>query len=87
MKNKNQSVGLLDDVRSSMSAYRHGPAPWYERVAPEHAAELAAIKAAWLAGELGNRKKTLARNISSKLRARGISQVGEQGVISWLEKA
>ena len=87
MKTKSQSGGLLDDVRDAMEAVRHGPARWYERVAPEHLEDLAAIKAAWKAGELGTRKKTLARNISAKLRARGISDVGEQGVVSWLSEA
>jgi tRNA A37 threonylcarbamoyladenosine biosynthesis protein TsaE len=47
--------------------------------------KLAALKAAWLAGELGSRKKTLARNISARLQERGISDVGEQGVIAWLD--
>ena len=87
MKTKSRSGGLLDDVREAMAAVRHGPSRWYERVAPEHQAELAAIKAAWLAGELGSRRKTLARNISARLRERGISDVGEQGVIAWLNDA
>ena len=84
MKTKSQS-GLLDDVRQAMAAVRHGSKKWHEKVAPEHQAELAAIKAAWLAGELGSRRKTLARNISARLRERGISDVGEQGVIAWLD--
>lgn len=86
MKTKSRSVGLLDDVREAMAAARHGAATWYERVAPEHVDELNAIKAAWKAGELGTRKKTLARSISTKLRARGISDIGEQGVLAWLDK-
>ena len=85
MAKKSQSSGLLDDVREAMAAVRHGSKKWYEKVADEHQAELAAIKAAWLAGELGSRRKTLARNISARLRARGISDVGEQGVIAWLD--
>lgn len=87
MKKQSQSGGLLDDVREAMAAVRHGPSRWYERVAPEHLAELAAIKEAWKAGELGTKKKTLARNISIKLRARGISDIGEQGVVQWLNEA
>jgi hypothetical protein len=78
---------LLDDLREAMAQVRHGSKRWHEKVAPEHLAELAAIKAAWRAGELGARKKTLARNISDKLRERGISDVGEQGVIAWLSEA
>jgi hypothetical protein len=85
VKKKSQSGGLLDDVRKAMANVRLGSKRWHEKVADEHQAELAAIKAAWLAGELGGRKKTLARNISARLRARGISDVGEQGVIAWLD--
>jgi hypothetical protein len=87
VKKQSHSSGLLDDVREAMAAVRHGSQRWYEKVAPEHQAELAALKAAWLAGELGTRKKTLARNISARLRERGISDVGEQGVIAWLDAA
>ena len=87
VKKQSQSGGLLDDVRKAMAAVRHSPLRWHERVAPEHLAELAAIKAAWQAGELGNRKRTLARDLSARLRARGISGVGEQGVVAWLNEA
>jgi hypothetical protein len=87
VKKKSQSGGLLDDVREAMANVRLGSKRWYETVAAEHQAELAAIKAAWLAGELGSRRKTLARNISVRLRERGISDIGEQGVIAWLNEA
>ena len=80
-----KSPSLLDDVREAMANARHGSKRWHEKIAPEHQGELAAIKAAWLAGELGSRKKTLARDISARLRKRGISDVGEQGVIAWLD--
>ena len=84
---KKKSSGLLDDVREAMANVRHGSKRWYEKVDAEHQAELAAIKAAWLAGELGTRRKTLARTISARLKALGISDVGEQGVIAWLDAA
>ena len=87
MKTKSQSVGLLDDVRRAVSDARHGPATWYERLSKEHREELDAIKAEWTAGELGIRKKTVARAIADNMRTRGISDVGMQGVIAWLEKA
>jgi len=86
VKKQNQSGSLLNDVREAMAAVRHGSKRWYETVAAEHQAELAAIKAAWLAGELGSRRKTLARNISVRLRERGISDIGEQGVTAWLDE-
>ena len=78
---------LLDDLREAMAQVRHGSKRWHEKLAAEHLAELVAIKAAWRAGELGTRKKTLARTISVKLRERGISDVGEQGVVAWLGEA
>jgi hypothetical protein len=87
VKTKSQSAGLLDDVRRAVSDARNGPATWYERLAPEHRAELDAIKAEWKSGELGSRKKTLARALAANMRSRGISDVGMQGVIAWLEKA
>jgi|GEM_PF-1516345 len=84
---KSRSGGLLEDVRKAVSNARQGPGTWYERLAPEHRDELDAIKAEWAAGELGSRKKTLARAIAENMRVRGISDVGTQGVLSWLEKA
>jgi flagellar biosynthesis/type III secretory pathway protein FliH len=84
---KTKSPSLLDAVREAMAKVRHGSKRWHDRVAPEHLEELAAIKAAWQAGELGKRKKTLARDLSVRLRASGISDVGEQGVIAWLNDA
>ncbi len=87
VKAKKSQSGLLDDVREAMANVRLGSKRWYEKVDAEHQAELAAIKAAWLAGELGTRRKTLARTISARLKERGISDVGEQGVIAWLDAA
>jgi hypothetical protein len=84
---KQSQGGLLEDVRRAVSDARLGPATWYERLAPEHREELDAIKAEWMAGELGSRKKTLARALAENMRVRGISNVGMQGVIAWLEKA
>jgi len=87
VKTKSQNGGLLDDVRKALANFRHGPATWYERLSKEHREELDAIKAEWVAGDLGTRKKTVARAIADNMRTRGISDVGMQGVIAWLEKA
>ena len=87
MKTKNRSGGLLEDLRDAMAQVRHGGKRWHEKIAPEHLEELNEIKAAWRAGELGTRKKTLARNISTRLRERGISDIGSNGVIAWLDEA
>ena len=82
-----KSPSLLDYVREAMANARHGSKRWHEKVADEHRAELSAIKAAWLAGELGARKKTLARSLAENMRSRGISDVGLQGVLAWLDEA
>ena len=87
MKTKNRSGGLLEDLRDAMAQVRHGGKRWHEKISPEHLEELNAIKAAWRAGELGTRKKTLARNISTRLRERGITDIGYNGVIAWLDEA
>ncbi len=87
MTTKSRSGGLLEDVRREMSEVRHGPSCWWDRVDPKHLDELQALKRAWQSGELGTRKKTLARTISNHLRSRGISDIGWQGVHAWLEKA
>jgi hypothetical protein len=84
VKTKSQSVGLLSDVREALSHWRHGPKTWYERLSDEQRAELDEIRVAFQKGELGPHKKTVARAIANQLRERGISTVGEQGVLHWL---
>lgn len=87
MGKKSQSGSLLDDLRKEMASFRHGVKRWHEKISPEHLDELASVKAAWQAGELGTRKKTLARTIAVRLQERGISDVGVSGVIAWLDEA
>lgn len=87
MAKKSQSGSLVAAVLEQLPRVIHGNAPWYERVAPEHQAELAEIKAAWLAGEFKVPRNTAARFISAELQKRGISPVGRQGVSEWLAKA
>lgn len=79
--------GLLNDVRKAVSDASKKPATWYERLTPAHRKELDAIRSEWASGKLGTRKKTAARAIAANMRTRGISDVGMQGVIAWLEKA
>jgi hypothetical protein len=87
MGKKIQSGSLVNAVIESLPRRIHGTAAWYERVAPEHQAELAELKAAWQSGELKVPRNTAARFISAQLRERGISTVGTQGVCEWLAKA
>lgn len=87
MGKKRQSGSLVAAVLESLPTRVHGNSPWYERVAPEHLAELAELKAAWQAGALKVRRNTAARIIAAQLNERGISTVGPQGVNEWLAKA
>lgn len=87
MARKRQSVSLVAAVIESLTTRVHGNTPWYERVAPEHLAELAELKAAWQSGALKVRRNTAARIIAAHLNERGISTVGTQGVNEWLGKA
>ena len=87
MGKKSQSVSLVAAVIESLPTRVHGNTPWYERVAPEHLAELAELKAAWQSGQLKVRRNTAARIIASHLNERGISTVRTQGVCEWLGKA
>lgn len=87
MGRKSQSGGLVAAVIESLPSRVRGTPPWYERVAPEHQAELAELKAAWQSGLLPVPRNTAARHIAAQLRERGISNIGTQGVNEWLAKA
>lgn len=83
---KAKGLGLVDDVIAAMPANPRGSLAWHEKLAPEHREEVEAVKAAWRAGKIGTAKRTAARIISEKLRERGISTIGVQGVETWLER-
>lgn len=75
---------IVAAIAAAIPQNRPGSRPWWERAAPEHAATLEAIHAAWHRGEFGPRKITAARVIAKALAEFDIN-IGEQGVISWLE--
>jgi len=87
MARKRRGGGLVAAVIDALPRKVHGTPPWYERVAPEHQAELEELKAAWKSGELKVPRNTAARFIAAQLHERGISTVGTQGVNEWLAKA
>jgi hypothetical protein len=87
MGKKSQRGSLVAAVIESLPRKVHGTPPWYERVAPEHQAELEELRVAWKSGELKVPRNTAARFIAAQLRERGISTVGTQGVCEWLGKA
>lgn len=77
---------VVDEVITLMRKAR-APAKWHERIAPEHVDTIAQLKAAWRDGKLGTSKKAAAVGISQYLNSNGISNVGHNGVITWLDEA
>jgi hypothetical protein len=75
---------VVREISANVPRKLHGTRPWWERASAEHRPVLAAIHAAWHAGEFGTKKITAARTISGKLREFGIV-IGEQGVMNWLD--
>jgi hypothetical protein len=61
------------------------PSSWYERAEAEHGETLAAIAAAYKAGQFGPAIKPAADAISAVLKARGIADIGFNGVTYWLK--
>ncbi len=81
------SGSLLAAVRSTIEVRKAGFRPWWERVDAIHRDELEQLLAAWRAGELGPHMRPVARAVVAHLQAKGISGIGEQGVVAWLKKA
>jgi len=79
-------VTLSDAIRAKVPATPVRSVCWFSRLAPEAAAEIAAVKADWKAGRLRGSKRALGQVIVEELHARGLSQIGLQGVVAWLGK-
>jgi hypothetical protein len=77
---------LADQIAAALPP-RAKTRPWWDRIDPAHLAELEPVRARFLAGGYDASKRQMARTISAHLRAAGIADVGEQGVISWLNAA
>ena len=75
---------LLQAVRANLTTRRPGFRPWYERLSPEHLAELEELRAEWRAGRLGSQLKPVAAEVVTYLHANQISDIGIQGVLKWL---
>lgn len=82
MASKRQTIA--EDVLARVRGHKPGFAPWYERLPPDALAELQTLRARWVAGELGLKKRQLARAIIATCRDRGLYVVGVQGVEHWL---
>lgn len=61
--------------------------PWWERLDPKLMAELEPVRERWRAGGYDCSQRGLARTISAHLKAAGVLEIGEQGIILWLRAA
>lgn len=77
---------LLAAVKGSIPKHTPGSLAWYQRLKPADLAEVQKVKDAFKSGEIGAPMSTVARAIVSALASRGISNIGKQGVIAWLQK-
>lgn len=76
--------GLIAAVRANLVNRKPGFRPWYERIAPEHLAELEELRAEWRAGRLGSQLRPVAVEVVAYMQANRIGDIGVQGVVKWL---
>lgn len=76
-----------DDIIDGVLARMHNSRRkrWHDRVAAEHHDTLAAVRKAYHDGKFGSHKRPASKAISEYLRECGIADVGDQGVLQWLE--
>jgi hypothetical protein len=78
------SADIIASIRAEIPPASQRSRPWHQRVPAEHADTVRAIHDAWHDGLFGTRRYPAARAISKRLRDLGID-IGEQGVIAWLQ--
>lgn len=76
---------LTDAIRAAVPAITRRNVCWWEKLDAATLAELESLRAEWQSGRLPGSKSALARAISEQLVARGLSDVGRQGVTTWLD--
>lgn len=79
-------TSLADAIRAAVPPAPVRSKAWWQAVAPDVLAELEAVRADWKAGRLPGSKSALARAIQAELSARGLSDIGSQGVTAWLNQ-
>jgi hypothetical protein len=77
---------LGERIRKALPKRMGGVRPWYEKLSAETRKELDGVKQEWRDGKLESPKWTLARTISETLKQDGIINIGECGVVKWLEQ-
>ena len=77
---------LTDAIRAAVPPVVRRQLSWWERLDAATVAELEAIREDWRAGRIPGSKTSLAKAIARELSERGLSDIGTQGVTSWLGK-
>lgn len=86
MARKQPAAGLAAEIVTNIPPVRHGLPAWEKRIGRETLAELEQVREAWRNGAIDTGAANLARRISETLRQRGLSNIGEQGVLRWLNE-
>lgn len=79
-----KSLSLSDAIRSSVPPVVRRGLRWFEEIDAEILAELEAIRADHISGRLAGSRTAVAKAIVGELHARGLSDIGIQGVNTWL---
>lgn len=77
---------LGDAIRAAVPATPVRSQPWWARLDPDALAEIESVKADWKAGRMPGSRQALAKAIAAELNARGISDIGVNGVTAWLAR-
>jgi hypothetical protein len=75
---------LGDAIRAAVPPAPVRSKSWWHALPPDVMAELHDVRADWKAGRLPGSKQALATAIRAELSARGLSDIGIQGITSWL---
>lgn len=77
---------LADAIRAAVPAVVRRSRRWDELLDADTLADLKAVRDDWRSGRLAGSKTSIAKVIASELNARGLSEIGVQGVLSWLAR-
>jgi hypothetical protein len=77
---------LSEAIRAAVPPVPGRCQPWWKRLTPSDLAEIEVIRSDWRSGKMPGSKRAVAMAIASELKARGLSDIGVPGVLSWLAK-
>jgi hypothetical protein len=79
-------IPLGEAIRAAVPPVVKRTPAWWERLDADTLAEVEAIRRDFHAGALGGSRSAVARAIASELTARGLVEIGWQGVTAWLAR-